>query len=121
MDNLTSILKDSDVNNATIVMDNAPVHRAAVGEVTKGHIQVRFLPAYSSFLNPIENAFSVFKLKVRELLREDNIINTINNVPNHLSNAEHRIRVLLQVSHSVIEDQETISAVVRKWPTCVLM
>lgn len=58
MDNLGAIRNNFDIENATIIKDNAPVLRGAVC----GAHDVRFLPAYSPFLNPIENAFGVFKL-----------------------------------------------------------
>ena len=108
-DNLVAILNSLDAQNATIVLDNAPVHRGAVAESNDGDIHVRFLPAYSPFLNPIESAFNVFKQKLRALLREDTMCNRIATVPAHISTAEHRLRVLHELSTTVIEDQETIS------------
>ena len=60
LDNLDAILANLDVNNPTLIMDNASVHHGAVSNgATSGGVPVRFLPAYSPFLNPIENVFSV--------------------------------------------------------------
>ena len=73
MDNLKTILRECNVIDGTIVMDNAPVHHGAVSECDDDEISVKFLPPYSPFLNPIENAFGVFKLKLRAVLREDSI------------------------------------------------
>ena len=56
MDNLEQILVNmgADMVNTFIVMDNAQVHRGA----HCGEARIKFLPAYSPFLNPIENCFN---------------------------------------------------------------
>ena len=105
LDNLDQILRDTEAVNPVIVLDNAPVHRGAVC----GEALVKFLPAYSPFLNPIENCFSVFKLKLREVLREDQVMNRISAVPAGVSVTEHRIRVLHDLAANVLDDQSTIS------------
>ena len=82
------------------------MHRGAVC----GEALVKFLPAYSPFLNPIENCFSVFKLKLREVFREDQVMNRISAVPAGVSVTEHRIRVLHDLAANVLDDQSTISS-----------
>lgn len=94
------------MQNPTIVMDNAPVHNGAYC----GDIPVKFLPPYSPFLNPIENAFSVFKLKIRAVLRQDETLERLAEVPQGRSVAEHRISVLHELATTIIEDQETLSS-----------
>ena len=100
LDNLDQILRDTEAVNPVIVLDNAPVHRGAVC----GEALVKFLPAYSPFLNPIENCFSVFKLKLREVLCEDQVMNRISAVPAGVSVTEHRIRVLHDLASNVLDD-----------------
>ena len=46
---------------------------------------------------------------MRAMLREEQVCNRIADVPNNISLAEHRIRVLHELSTNVIEDQETLS------------
>jgi hypothetical protein len=57
--------------NVLLVLDNARFHReedlaATFGVPTRRH---RFLPPYSPFLNPIEEAFNCFKSAVKHELR----------------------------------------------------
>ena len=78
-------------------MDNAPVHRGAVC----GAHKVKFLPAHSSFLNPIENVFGVFKLK-------DHVIQQLLDVSNNISNVEHRILVFRYLAIIIMEDHEVL-------------
>lgn len=47
------------------VMDNASIHSGDV----KARDDVKYLPVYSPFLNPIENCFSIVKSKVKEVMR----------------------------------------------------
>ena len=105
MDNLATILEQMNAQNPVVVLDNAPVHRGA----TCGDAIVKFLPAYSPFLNPIENCFSVLKLKIREELRTDEIVQQLTTIPPNLSRAEHRIRVLNNLSTRILDDQDTIN------------
>lgn len=105
LDNLGTILQEMDVNDPTVVMDNAPIH----GSASCCEFPIQKLPAYSPFLNPIENAFSVFKLKLRAELREDSNINLLSSVPTGMSLAEHRMRVLHDLAKTTLEDQETVS------------
>ena len=62
------------------------------------NIQLRFLLAYSPFLNPIEKMFSVLKKE----LQGDSICNRIATVPALISVVEHRIREFLY-KHSSFE------------------
>lgn len=48
-------------------------------------------------------------MKVRAILREDDTATLISNVPPNLSTAEHRLRVLQNLTAEILEDQETIS------------
>lgn len=51
---------------ALLIMDNAPSHRH-LRDPSPVH-QVKFLPPYSPFLNPIENCFSVLKANGKQRL-----------------------------------------------------
>ena len=86
-------------------MDNAPVHRGALC----GEARIKFLPAYSPFLNPIENCFSIFKMKVRETLLEDDTVQRLVAVPPAVAVATHRLEVLRDISSTILIDQSTIS------------
>ena len=92
MDNLAHILDNlgADLGDVAVVLDNASVHNhadCAAAEVKK-------LPPYSPFLNPIENCFSVFQLKVKEMLRQPAVVERIGAVPAGISVLEHRMSVL---------------------------
>ena len=56
------------IDNAVVIMDNAPIHKwqsnAATLLSNAGH-RLIFLPPYSPFLNPIEESFSKWKGLVR--------------------------------------------------------
>lgn len=56
---------------AVLLLDNAPCHRRST-EITDQHsnAELRFLPAYSPFLNAAENCFSVWKAGLRRQLEE---------------------------------------------------
>ena len=49
-------------------MDNAPVHNGAT--MRCNNHRIRKLPAYSPFLNPVENAFSAVKADIKRHLNE---------------------------------------------------
>ena len=53
----------------TLVMDNAPIHRArcVVDYLNRKGINYLYLPPYSPDLNPIENVFGVLKAKYRSM------------------------------------------------------
>ena len=53
LDNLSEVIGDYPVR---IIMDNVPAHRDA--QMANEVHEIKFLPAYSPFLNPTENAFS---------------------------------------------------------------
>lgn len=63
MRTLSVILEDEP---ATVLMDNAPSHRHL--QDPSGIHKVKFLPAYSPFLNPIENCFSIIKTYAKQRL-----------------------------------------------------
>ena len=50
------------------ILDNAPCHRAVRPSSADHH--VRFLPAYSPMLTPVENAFSAWKWEVKNRLSD---------------------------------------------------
>ena len=51
---------------AVLIMDNAPVHMNMQRNFP--NLEIKYLPAYSPFLNPIENCFSVFKTYLKHFL-----------------------------------------------------
>ena len=55
---------DMELSNPILYMDNAPIHHyrgLAEQQATNEFFQMKYLPAYSPFLNPIENIFSIWK------------------------------------------------------------
>ena len=54
-----------------LIMDNAPAHNGAT--MGYNNHRVRKLPAYSPFLNPVENAFSAVKAYVKRQLNEPDV------------------------------------------------
>lgn len=66
-DIFVSYLKDSNIKNKTLVMDNYRVHHTKdVKNVLKNNnISVLYTPPYSPELNPIEEMFSWFKRRLR--------------------------------------------------------
>jgi transposase len=64
---MLSKLSEISMQGAVLVMDNVPFHKViAVKEMVErvGHV-IKYLPAYSPFLNPIENMFTQCKQLVR--------------------------------------------------------
>ena len=53
-------------DDAVVIMDNAPCHRDAAQSLTNH--EMRYLPPYSPFLNPIENCFGVLKATLKHHL-----------------------------------------------------
>lgn len=67
LDSLITGNNVQDPASTILVMDNAPCHRAC-----ESPCSIKYLPAYSPMLNPIENAFSAWKAAVkRELSRPE--------------------------------------------------
>ena len=56
-----------------LVMDNAPCHKNC-----ESQYEVKFLPAYSPFLNPIESAFSCWKAAVKRGLALPHVQQNVN-------------------------------------------
>ena len=106
MDNLEVVLQAQGAENVCIVLDNASVHN----NVTCGDHGIKKLPAYSPFLTPVENCFAVFKLQLREELRQDRVLQQLEAVPADISVAEHRLRVLRDVTASILNDEMTVTA-----------
>ena len=65
-DNLSETIGEEQA--VDLIMDNAPVHNGAT-MLCDNH-RIRKLPAYSPFLNPVENAFSAVKADVKRQLDE---------------------------------------------------
>ena len=107
MDNLEQILVNmgADMVNTFVVMDNAPVHRGA----HCGEARIKFLPAYSLFHNPIEKCFSIFKMKIREILLKDDTVQRQVAVLPAVAVATLRLEVLRDISSTIFFDQSTIS------------
>ena len=55
---------------ATFILDNAPCHRRARPVALADNHMIRFLPAYSPFLNIVENAWSTWKAVFKQELAE---------------------------------------------------
>lgn len=53
-----------------LIFDNAPPHRRAMRLQLPHNIEIRFLPAYSPFLNIVENCFSQWKSAVKRHMAE---------------------------------------------------
>ena len=69
----------------TLVMDNAPIHHAAIVRdfLTDNGIKHLFLPPYSPDLNPIENVFGMIKRRYRKqgvVNARDEIVDRIANI-----------------------------------------
>ena len=55
----------------TLLLDNAPCHRRSMDAIAqRENVSLRFLPAYSPFLNIAENCFSVWKAGLKRQLEE---------------------------------------------------
>jgi len=75
-----------------VVLDNAAIHKTiAVREYTdRYNIRLAFLPAYSPFLNPIENLFSKWKnLALRSNVQTENeLLNIIRTTSNSITEVD---------------------------------
>ena len=63
---ITSLTAILDNERAFLIMDNAPSHNNI--HIDSEYQDLKFLPAYSPFLNPIENCFSVLKSDMKQRL-----------------------------------------------------
>lgn len=64
---LIELLEQRDLKNMVFIMDNVAFHKSPICTeliISAGH-DIKFLPPYSPFLNPIENLFSQVKQNVR--------------------------------------------------------
>ena len=55
---------------AVIILDNAPCHSNIDQDFPE--VEIKYLPPYSPFLNPIENSFSVLKSAIKRHLLQFN-------------------------------------------------
>ena len=108
LDNLGDIV--SEEQEATVVMDNAPVHnnafmRHACHEIVK-------LPPYSPMLNPIEMAFLTVKAYVKQDLnnRMDEILNRAIPLQRGLTLTAYRAELLREVVQTRLEGSAVITA-----------
>ena len=106
LDNLEEAIGDF---TATIVLDNATVHKGAT--IRKEMHAIQFLPAYSPFLNPIENAFSCLKAAIKAEIRERMQDLVAPQPAPAVSLATHRLQILRDIGTRLIEDRHTISPV----------
>ena len=66
---LSHLFPQVQTRQVCLVMDNAPIHRAAedTDNILDNNVRHLFLPPYSPDLNPIENVFGVLKKRYRRL------------------------------------------------------
>lgn len=77
---------------AAFIFENSPLHgRASEARLARGHFY-RFLPPYSPFFNPIEEAFVCFISCVRGLLEENR--DRLKNAPEDVAVRMHRLLLL---------------------------
>ncbi|KAG0439339.1 hypothetical protein DMUE_2498 [Dictyocoela muelleri] len=86
---IMTILTKKNITNAVFIMDNVPFHKSEIIKNlinNSGH-RYLYLPAYSSFLNPIENLFSQWKDIVRRanINNEEDLFLKINDAISYLS------------------------------------
>jgi len=81
LEKLIQVLTNLNLNNVTLIMDNASFHKCAEIRdlIAKSGHDLEFLPAYSPFFNPIENMFSQWKKIVRNIApkNEEELLNAI--------------------------------------------
>ena len=75
-----------------LILDNAPSHKRVSDVSLEDGQAIKFLPAYSPMLNPIEELFSSVKTEVKRKLVEQKA--QLLNVPERLSIKEHRRNIL---------------------------
>lgn len=90
-------------NQTYFIFDNARCHLRA--EEFGGNISNKFLPAYSPFLNPIENAFSTYKLHIKQALSNMQAVfdNREEARRQNLTLGEYRVNILKGVADNAVE------------------
>jgi len=87
------------------ILGNCAIHKRdeLIGLVNNGH-EIRFLPPYSPFFNPIENCFNVIKQSVRGALVSEPIIQRIRAVDSAPwgTKMETRRQILVEVITSAV-------------------
>ena len=77
------------INGQTLILDNHPVHRAKSVQsfLKQNNINFLYLPPYSPYLNPIEEAFSKIKpyIKKQKARTKSMLLNVINNAINTIT------------------------------------
>jgi len=107
LDNLSEVIGEE--FDATIIMDNAPIHRGAA-MVYQNH-QIKKLPPYSPMLNSIENGFSCLKIRIRAMLSECmvEILDPRAAADAGVTLTAYRTGILRSVVVEAVEDQEVIT------------
>lgn len=119
LDNLSEVIGEE--FDATIIMDNAPIHRGAA-MVYENH-QIKKLPPYSPMLNSIENAFSCLKIRIRAMLSERmvEILDRRAAADAGVTLTAYRTGILRSVVVEAVEDQEVITHIkCQNWHNRVL-
>ena len=107
MDNLGDVIGEE--QEATVVMDNAPVHNNAF--MRHANHEVVKLPPYSPMLNPIEMAFSTVKASIKQDInrRMDEILNRAIPLQRGLTLTAYRDELLREIVQARLEDQTVIT------------
>lgn len=95
-----------------VVMDNAPVHNGV--EMEPPH-EVKKLPAYSPFLNPIEHAFSSIKAHVKAALNQPAIAADVLNPPAGVNKLQHRMAILERLVTAALDNGAVTEEKSRNW------
>ena len=92
IEDFLNYLDENNLSNYLIILDNVRFHKnqeALSLITTKGH-QMKFLPPYSPFLNPIENMFSKWKnsVKRRQSNDEEELFHNIESSLNEITSSD---------------------------------
>ena len=93
-------------------MDNAPIHNGATFHGNQQ--QVRKLPPYSPFLNPIEEAFSALKAAIKRRLNDPDIQGRLLDPQGAARNLQtllgYRMTILEEVAQEILDTREVVNA-----------
>ena len=106
-DNLSEIIGEEQA--VDLIMDNAPVHNGATMRIHR----IRKLPAYSPFLNPVENAFSAVKTGVKRQLNEPDmqlqILDRDTARAAGLNLQQHRLQIINNIVVNALEHGDAVT------------